>query len=200
VVAVESPKPAIDVTHTTLIEVWDIENASLVETFITRTSSASSDAIEPQVVAAVEADNNPAAAIAALVRSRQSGSGPRRSSQSIPKDSHLAPSADVRAIVGGLEFGGHTMHRPDVADIAAESITNRLTARGFMITGSEDRKIRLWDLGKLERTTILSGLESEHHKPSFRYSPVPPTYISGVINVNPLKYGSNKRRLGIDLR
>ncbi|KAJ7756949.1 hypothetical protein B0H16DRAFT_1537509, partial [Mycena metata] len=42
--------------------------------------------------------------------------------------------------------------------------------RGFMVTGSEDRKLRLWDLSRLERTTVLSGLESEHERPAYSTS------------------------------
>jgi phosphoinositide-3-kinase regulatory subunit 4 len=169
-VAVEASKRTTDRTFTNLVEVWDIEKAVLVETFITRAGEA--EALpEPHELTGVDADISPAAAIAALVHSKQSavdaaGKRPRPSSQSTFQDELLPPpSPDVRALVVGLDFGGPTgVHRSDMAD-APDSGHGR---RGFMVTGSEDRKLRLWDLSKLERTTVLSGLESEHERPSFR--------------------------------
>jgi hypothetical protein len=62
------------------------------------------------------------------------------------------------------------VHRLSATDIASESgSSSRSAGRGFMLSGSEDRKIRLWDLGRVERTSVLSGLESEQERPSFRY-------------------------------
>jgi phosphoinositide-3-kinase regulatory subunit 4 len=45
------------------------------------------------------------------------------------------------------------------------------------VSGSEDRKLTLWDLGKIERTTILSGAELENEKPSYRYVPAGTVFI-----------------------
>jgi phosphoinositide-3-kinase regulatory subunit 4 len=170
-VAVENLKPTVGSSLTTLIEVWDIENSVLVESYATRASPTSDAVEEPREVAGRDADDNPASAIAALVRTRQSAGKRRPSSQGIPREELLpTPSPDVRAIVVGLEFGGHSAHRLDIGDISNESsLTHRSVGRGFMINGSEDRKIRLWDLGRPERTTILSGLESDHDKPAYRY-------------------------------
>jgi len=39
---------------------------------------------------------------------------------------------------------------------------------GFLLTGSEDRKIRLWDLGKVDRSVVISGLELDYDRPAFR--------------------------------
>ena len=41
--------------------------------------------------------------------------------------------------------------------------------RGFMVSGSEDRRLRLWDLGNVDRTAVLSGLEVESDRPTYRY-------------------------------
>ncbi|KAJ7715595.1 hypothetical protein DFH07DRAFT_862734 [Mycena maculata] len=173
-VTVEASKRTTDRTVTNLVEVWDIEKAVLVETFITRTSGETEPLPEPYELTGVDADISPAAAIAALVHSRQSavdaaGKRPRPSSQSTFQDELLPPPApDVRALVVGLDFGGPTgVHRSDMADAGPDSAHGR---RGFMVTGSEDRKLRLWDLSKLERTTVLSGLESENERPSFSSS------------------------------
>ncbi|KAJ7865275.1 hypothetical protein B0H13DRAFT_2067981, partial [Mycena leptocephala] len=153
-VAVEASKRTTDRTFTNLVEVWDIEKAVLVETFITRAGEA--EALpEPHELTGVDADISPAAAIAALVHSKQSavdaaGKRPRPSSQSTFQDELLPRRRRIS----------------DMAD-APDSGHGR---RGFMVTGSEDRKLRLWDLSKLERTTVLSGLESEHERPSFSAS------------------------------
>ncbi|KAJ7835392.1 hypothetical protein B0H14DRAFT_2796790 [Mycena olivaceomarginata] len=170
-VAVEASKRTTDRTFTNLVEVWDVEKAVLVETFITRTSGETEPLPEPHELTGVDADISPAAAIAALVHSKQSGADaggkrPRPSSQSTFQDELLPPpSPDVRALSVGLDFGGPTgIHRSDMADGTPDSGHGR---RGFMVTGSEDRKLRLWDLSRLERTTVLSGLESEHERPSF---------------------------------
>ncbi|KAJ7028722.1 hypothetical protein C8F04DRAFT_1118486 [Mycena alexandri] len=173
-VTVEASKRSTDRTFTNLVEVWDIEKAVLVETFVTRTSGESEPLPEPHELTGVDADISPAAAIAALVHSKQSaidtaGKRPRPPSQSTFQDELLPPpSPDVRALVVGLDFGGPTgVHRSEIAETGTDSGHGR---RGFMVTGSEDRKLRLWDLNRLERTTVLSGLESEHERPSFSTS------------------------------
>jgi phosphoinositide-3-kinase regulatory subunit 4 len=80
-----------------------------------------------------------------------------------------SPSPDVRALVVGLDFGGHSMlQRSEFNDLMVDSNPSRAAGKGFMITGSEDRKIRFWDMGKIERTSVLSGLESEQERPSHR--------------------------------
>lgn len=179
-VALESPRASAERVPVTLIEVWDVEKSVLVETFTTKdTSTASEPAMEePQEINGANAEASPAAAIAALVRSRQPGGYPatsvkraHTSSSSIFKDEMDAPSSTIRAIVVGLEFGGHQSgHRSEVNDFTSDlSPHGRSLGRGFMISGSEDRRIRLWDFGRLERTSVLSGLESEHDKPSYRF-------------------------------
>ncbi|KAF5350674.1 hypothetical protein D9756_008730 [Leucocoprinus leucothites] len=182
-VAVEAPKKSSpDRMTTNLVEVWDIEKSVLVETFVTRTGAMSDPLPEPQETAATSADTTPAAAIAALVRARQN------QSQSGMTDSHErrlpgglagvnktellpSPSPDVRAMVAGLDFGGyHMAQRSEFNDLMVDSNPSKGGGKGFMITGSEDRKIRFWDLGRIERTAVLSGLESEQERPSFGLS------------------------------
>lgn len=172
---------ALETSHTehvpvTLIEVWDIEKCMLVETFLMNTTSSSPE--EPQQVTGVDTEPSPAAAIAALVRSRQTGlSSATRIKRTHPPSSIVAqddvlptPSPTIRAIVVGLEFGGHQSgNHSKTNDFGGELDAHaHSVGRGFMITGSEDRRIRLWDLGKLERTVVFSGLESDHDKPSYR--------------------------------
>lgn len=174
-VTVEASKRSVDRTSTTLVEVWDIENAVLVETFVTRTAAPSEPIQVPHEVSGVDADANPATAIAALVRSRQVGGDStdnhsRPSSRSTKDELLPAPAPNVRAIVVGLDFGGHSLlHRSGMSELTTDSsLSVRTAGRGFMVSGSDDRKIRLWDMGRLERTAVLSGLESEHERPSYR--------------------------------
>lgn len=176
-VSVEASKRTADRSFTNLVEVWDIENSVLMETFVTRTGSTADAIPEPHELIGVDADTSPAAAIAALVRSRQQSAGDGRlvisSRSSSSVDEVLpAPAPDVRALVVGLDFGGHsTVHRSDFGELGVEAggSSVRTAGRGFMVSGSEDRKMRLWDLSKLERTTVLSGL-LENEKPSYHTS------------------------------
>ncbi|KAE9405511.1 hypothetical protein BT96DRAFT_988303 [Gymnopus androsaceus JB14] len=146
-VTIETSKANNDRAFSILVEVWDIGKSLLVETFVVRKGSGSDDAIEPHGLIGVDADTTPSAAIAALVRSH------------------------VRALVVGMEFGGHsTAPRSDLADFTGEAAPSKAAGRGFMITASEDRKIRLWDLGKIERSTVLCGVETEIEKPTYSVS------------------------------
>ena len=38
---------------------------------------------------------------------------------------------------------------------------------GFIITGGSDKKIRFWDLARVENSMVVSGLDTEELKPSF---------------------------------
>ncbi|KAG6835781.1 hypothetical protein H0H93_014716 [Arthromyces matolae] len=146
---------------------------------MTRTGSSADPVPDPHELIGVDADTSPAAAIASLVRSRQAGGDvsdnvprpPTRSPSTTSKDTQMlpvtTPSPDVRAFVVGLDFAGHSSsHRTELSDL--NSSTMRTAAKGFMVSGSEDRKLRLWDLGKLERTAILSGMENETERPSYQ--------------------------------
>ncbi|KAJ3519644.1 hypothetical protein NM688_g9271 [Phlebia brevispora] len=48
-----------------------------------------------------------------------------------------------------------------------EDGTRASGGRGFLLCGSEDRRIRLWDLSKPERSTVLSGPEGDGEKPVY---------------------------------
>lgn len=166
-VSLEASKRNADRSFTQLIEVWDIEKAVLVETYATRTGSISDPIPETKEVQGTDAEMTPAAAIAALVRSRQNNGDfddarqPRRDEVTRP------PAPDVRALTVGSEFAGYlNVQRPDFGE-ADSSTTSRVAGRGYMITGSDDCKLRLWDLTRLERTTVLSGLEPDQEKASY---------------------------------
>ncbi|KAI0364206.1 hypothetical protein BV20DRAFT_1108288 [Pilatotrama ljubarskyi] len=176
IVAMETPRTASEDSSRTILEVWDIERTTLVETFSVKTALSSSDSTdEPKEIAVEEAEMNPAAAIAALVRARQESgsleSGTRRGgivgNDTSRSEAPPPTSPDVRAIVAGPEFGGHTvLHRSHIAEADSKTL-GRSPGRGFLITGSEDCKLRLWDLGRPERSVVLSGLEADHDKPAY---------------------------------
>jgi phosphoinositide-3-kinase regulatory subunit 4 len=174
IVAVETTRSTSQNAPSILLEVWDIETTKLVETYGTRVipqGPAAQD--EPQDHSGGITEPTAAAAIAALVRARQHGvgiQGTRRSSAegSTREPIPAVPSPDIRAVVVGHEFGGHsTIHRSTGSSLNSEGYSTG--GRGFMVSGSEDRKLTLWDLGKVERTAILSGAELENEKPSYRY-------------------------------
>ena len=169
-VAVETSRQSADRASSSVVEVWNIEDGSLVETFVTRTASVQGAEViqEPEEVIGVEAEASPAVAMAALVRSIEANSTGNERRDSRSGDGFIPPPApDVRAMVVGPDFGGYSgLHRLELGDLG--DFGTRSAARGFMITGSEDKMIRLWDLSKLERTSILSGLEEEHERPTYR--------------------------------
>ena len=173
IVAVETARPTSQNEPSVLLEVWDVETTKLVETYGTRiTSKASNTPDEPQDHSGSATEPTAAAAIAALVRARQHDVGtqrPRHPPSEAPTRELLlnGPSPDIRALVVGHEFGGHsTIHRSAGSSLNSEGYSTG--GRGFIVSGSEDRKLTLWDLSKIERTTILSGAELENEKPSYR--------------------------------
>ncbi|EPQ51918.1 ARM repeat-containing protein [Gloeophyllum trabeum ATCC 11539] len=168
-VAVESSRPASEGAPTVLIEVWDVEKTSLVEAYAVRTVSNPAVPIQdPETSNSSEADKSPAAAIAALVQARQQN-GNRRSgtsAQSVSRETFLSsPSHDIRCLVAGVDFGG-AGHRAD-AGMMFDGDAPARASRGFMLTGSEDRRLRLWDLGRPDRTTVLSSTEAENDKAAY---------------------------------
>ncbi|KAK2627748.1 hypothetical protein QTJ16_002394 [Diplocarpon rosae] len=44
---------------------------------------------------------------------------------------------------------------------------NREIKHGFIITGGSDKKIRFWDVSRVENSMVVSGLDAEEMKPSF---------------------------------
>jgi len=161
-----------------LLEIWDIERTALVETYYTRAVSNISEAFEePKQIAAEDAETTPAAAIAALVRSHQDSGGSleafaRRARSSIHglsrEDLPSPPSADIRSMVIGFEFGGNNVvHRSSMADPPGDgkSTSRSATGRGFLLCSSEDRKIRTgtlaaWSALKrsgMARVTAVTG-------------------------------------------
>ena len=167
----------VDVSSpTTMIEVWDIEKTSLMETYATREIVAAGTGFDeelpqPAEVTGEPTEVNPATAIAALVRSKQQSRAPhdrfakRPAQNGSPGDPpSVRPSPDVRTMVVGTDLGGLSSRIEPGPSTGGRSSGGR----GFMISGSEDRKLRLWDFARIERSTVLSGAESEIERAGYR--------------------------------
>lgn len=133
---------------------------------MTRTCASLAEPIqETHQISGVNAGSSPAAAIAALVKSQHIDVdlSDKTLSRATSGENDLLPSSlpDVRAFVTGLEFGGHMAHRCDLDADRSTSRTTRGFLSGYIVSGSEDGKLRLWDLSQVQRTLLLSGLESE---------------------------------------
>jgi phosphoinositide-3-kinase regulatory subunit 4 len=179
-VAFETTKPitgGVDTSSpTTLIEVWDIEKTSLMETYATRGtvaggSNTDEEPPQPAEVTGEPTEVSPAMAIAALVRSRQQSRASLDRFSKRPAQNGSAgdpplvrPFADVRTMVVGYDLGGH----PSKVEPDLSTGGRSLGGRGFMISGSEDRKLRLWDLARIERSAVLSGAETEVERAGYR--------------------------------
>jgi len=170
-----------------LLEVWDVEKGVLVETFASREPSENTS---DQAVPKPPADQSPetlpidaAAAVAAYVQARSKSSatlsnGPspslfryRQSSSSQSEiDSAVTANVqkDVVALAAGSDFGTVGPVRAEMA-IPERSVLDVKphSSRGFLITGSEDKRLRYWDLGRVERSIVLSGLGPEDDKPTY---------------------------------
>ncbi|KAF9259304.1 ARM repeat-containing protein [Marasmius fiardii PR-910] len=172
-ITVEASKEAVEESSSRiLVEVWDIEMSILVETFVVHRSTgpdSGGDGVydEPHALRAVDAKMTSSAGVDALVRSRQEAKERTTLSSRSPSSS-LSSSPDVRAIVVGLEFGGRSFaHRNDF-DVSLENTSMGSSAwKGFMITGSDDRRIRLWDLAKIERSFVVCGPEGGNERPTY---------------------------------
>src|SRR3954452_16136940 len=91
IVAVENSDRTMSRSLTTLVEVWDVETGTLVETFATGTSF---DVVEEaQEITGIDAETSPAAAIAAFVHSRQAADDRGLSPQGISNQNSSFPSA-----------------------------------------------------------------------------------------------------------
>jgi hypothetical protein len=89
---------------------------------------------------------------------------------------------DTRALLAGVNFGFIASSAPFFSSVTgaggggdggfSPSTTMMMSEerRGFMLTGSVDRKITFWDLsGNRERSAVLSGLDASAEKPNFRW-------------------------------
>lgn len=186
-----------------VMEIWDIEKVSLVGTYVFRDTSSTGGApisesespfSKPEKTTSTGRSAEPTltAAIAALVRARQSQSQSQDSvvndsgdaSESTANPGELAAALSrasplVAAMTAGIDFGGHASAPRSFVDLSldAERQTLASDARGlgsglksgFLLVGSEDCSLKLLDLEQYERSSVLSRREDEQEKSTFRY-------------------------------
>lgn len=183
VVASETRPYPGDTQGTILVEIWNIETGQLVECLVTREPSKAHRGQDATVIASntntfvASTSSSPADAIAMLVHSR----GSKGKEESLSATEEIATDRrvwqpDVRALAVGLEFGGQSnapmsaVKEDFVLTGGRYTIPNRRQKAelGFIITGSEDRKLRLWHLGRVESSMLISGGDPERPSPTFR--------------------------------
>ncbi|KIM24835.1 hypothetical protein M408DRAFT_227086 [Serendipita vermifera MAFF 305830] len=157
-----------------LVEVWDLEKTAIVETLVTHDVPIPSHGQAATLVTSVPAPQSasvprsPADAIAQLLQSRSAQSP---GSNEVRAEEQSFP-ADIRSMAVGLDFGG-LASTPVTKDgfvltggLAGSERKTRETM-GYVILGSEDRRLRLWHLGlgQVERSMIVSGLEGDDRQP-----------------------------------
>ncbi|KAG8692735.1 Serine/threonine-protein kinase, partial [Ceratobasidium sp. 394] len=195
VVAVEttgfnSPRSAQErLRGSVTLEVWDIEKATLEETFSTSEgpldtgdASDTDSSIPPDPPLTPKeghiVSTNAASAIADLVRNRRA----REKSQ------ETKPDILNTDIVVDPDAPAQTWMRPDVRALVALPDSNSLlqgsagnkkeleagktgtdkSRGGLLLAGTESRRIQLWDLAKIEKSAVLSGLDTEQGPPQYR--------------------------------
>jgi phosphoinositide-3-kinase, regulatory subunit 4 len=179
VVASEShSQEQTDGTGSILVEVWDLERTVIVETLVTRDVSVPSHGQAATLVTSLPAPRpavvppSPADAIAMLLQSHSAQGGMRNGGVD---DDHHFPG-DIGSMAVGLDFGGQnsTSVTKDgfVLTGGLANSEKRQKDMGYVIMGSEDRKLRLWYLGQgqVERSMIISGIDADRQPPSFRYA------------------------------
>ncbi|CAE6379670.1 unnamed protein product [Rhizoctonia solani] len=187
---------------TVTLEVWDIEKATLEETFSIAdthdTSGQNSQPPEPctPTKEGRSASTDAASAIAELIRSRRTREKAQERTKeepdSLPADIVVDPDAPV-----------HAWMRPDVRALLAlpdnnslaqaslgsrkelESSTTTIkdkTRGGMLLIGTEARRIHLWDLSKLEKSVVLSGLDAEQGPPFYHtHTPEPQGVVTHTV-------------------
>jgi phosphoinositide-3-kinase, regulatory subunit 4 len=157
----------------TQAEVWDIEQGVLVERFVSLSPGSDPLNTIPTTRTATETpgteeDTSPASAIATLVRARQAGNEAYARPSTASSVPSTPPSAEARVLLMGVDLGGAPPRGEMVVDLSIEGASTS-RRRGFMITGAEDRRIRFWDLSKIEASVVLSGppSDSADERPSY---------------------------------
>jgi phosphoinositide-3-kinase regulatory subunit 4 len=179
---------------TLIAEVWDIDRGAKVEeyrvvspgqTVITKVTSRGFEA-SGNATAMQEATLDPAKAIEALLLASHSkksvSSNSARLPTSFPIDSTASAGSqqqyqrayrpEIRSFIVGIDYGSQndagrpgqlSMHHSGEL-IEADGSTSNKRDSGYIISGSEDRKIRYWSLGKIESSAVISGADIEEEK------------------------------------
>lgn len=188
ILAIEDDGVEDDVSkrHGALIaEVWDVDRGLKVEEYRAigaggqSTSSRSAGLYssgEPSFIMQ-EATLDPSAAIKALVEAistpvklRPRLSAPDGISSPLIDPSRAGASRPgVRTFLAGVDYSLQHDQRfaPTLTSASESKEAESKKDVGYLLTAGEDRKIRFWDLDKIDRSTVVSGLELEADKPVY---------------------------------
>ncbi|KAJ9161942.1 ARM repeat-containing protein [Coniochaeta hoffmannii] len=81
----------------------------------------------------------------------------------------FATNIEPAAAAGNADRGVRAMIT-GTASATAEEQQQREVRHAFMITGGSDKKLRFWDLARIENSAVFSGLQHEDGKPTFTAS------------------------------
>ena len=71
-------------------------------------------------------------------------------------------------MVAGTDFGGHLSAPRSFVDLSMDSDRPGRTGKaGFLIAGTEDCSIKLYDLDRFDRSIVLSARDEDHERKSF---------------------------------
>ena len=133
------------------ITIWDIETAQCREVY-RATANRSSNKENYKAYDAWDPDDE-----------KSGGMLGRFATAVVPAgNSSSGPDRDVRALAVGTDY-------PD---------DGRDARYGFYLTGGSDKKIRFWDVTRVEQSTVVSGLEAEESQP--KYAATHPTTMLTV--------------------
>lgn len=163
----------------TLVEVWDVEKATLVERYVARNANFPSETPQPKPSSNQLAESDYASAIARLVRSRHEGPSGENYHASSSAESLGQSSAIVTAMAPGVDFGGHSGAARSFVDLSLDAGQRELTSgkTGFTVVGTDDCKIKLWNLDRFERSVVLSDQEMDKGQSTFRYVVVASCFV-----------------------
>jgi hypothetical protein len=188
-VAVESPEANLGKHGHSVIEVWDVEESRLVEQFVTTL-----DALDEDLGAAgkqrngqlVPLRNSAAQAIAELLASQGKSEGLdvdgddsrsamlespfRHPEADVPLGAHSISTFFCSSDIFGTSYGGNGNERLEVSlegSVDDFSLPSAARERSVMLIGSQDCRVRLWDLDSVHRSKIICGADVDDDKPVF---------------------------------
>jgi len=169
-VSLEKMETSQEGSEYTLVEVWDVEKATLVERYISRNTNSPSEMPQPKSSSSHQpAESDYASAIARLVRSRHEGPSGESYQASSSAESLGQSSPTVTAMAPGLDFGGHTGAARSFVDLSLDAGQREMASgkTGFAVVGTDDCKIKLWNLDRFDRSVVLSDQETDRGQSAF---------------------------------
>lgn len=198
---------------TPILQVWDLDNNKLVESFIVSNTSAEVAVdrfraeyeqqhigVHPAANTSPKAnhgavDLNPSSAIEAFLAQNtvEESVGRKIVDPEAPKyPPHLST---VYSFVVGSQSYDSTSSSGELVPMPEEMNMKRGLSKpaGYIVTAGEDRMIRFWDLSAVERSSTVSGLHLEADRPHYRsdQSASPTLYLEYT---DKRKTGSSNRR------